>query len=114
MRGRPQTRRSHCLAAFPRPPATRVGNYRQGSDSARQKILRSNQRFRAIGDAQYRGRVRSLYPGEFVRFLRIAAGSIQETVSHLTDAHHLGYISENEREQLKRLALRAFKANVRL
>jgi four helix bundle protein len=53
-------------------------------------------------------------PREFARFLRIAAGSLQETRNHLGDALERGYLSESEYERLKRLALRALKANVRL
>ena len=54
------------------------------------------------------------YPKEFIRFLRIAAGSLQETRNHLLDAHKRGYIAARELERLTRLALRAFKATTRL
>ncbi len=54
------------------------------------------------------------YPREFARFLRIAAGSLQETRSHLRDAFDRGYLTPEEFERLTRLTLRAFKANIRL
>jgi four helix bundle protein len=54
------------------------------------------------------------YPKEFIRFLRIAAGSLQETRNHLLDAHERGYVTEHELVRLVRLDLRAFKAATRL
>ncbi len=54
------------------------------------------------------------YPKEFHRFLRIAAGSLNETKNHLHDALDRQYLSGDKHEQLLRLTLRALKANVRL
>jgi len=54
------------------------------------------------------------YPKEFRGFLRFAAGSLHETKNHLLDARKRGYISPEEFERLRRLALRAIKANNRL
>jgi four helix bundle protein len=54
------------------------------------------------------------YPKEFARFLRIAAGSLHETKSHLHDGHDRGYLTSAPHEHLVRLTLRALKANVRL
>jgi four helix bundle protein len=45
------------------------------------------------------------YPKEFIRFLRIAAGSLQETRNHLLDARARGYITTTELERLSRFAL---------
>jgi four helix bundle protein len=54
------------------------------------------------------------YPKEFARFLRIAAGSLQETKNHLQDGLKHRYLPADHHERLKRLCLRAMKANVRL
>ena len=54
------------------------------------------------------------YPKEFIRFLRIAAGSLQETRNHLLEGHKLGYLSKADLNRLVRLSLRAFKAAARL
>ena len=54
------------------------------------------------------------YPKEFIRFLRIAVGSLQETRNHLLDAHDRGYLPKPELDRLVRLSLRAFKAATRL
>jgi four helix bundle protein len=54
------------------------------------------------------------YPKEFIRYLRIAAGSLQETRNHLREALDRGFIEEAEFERLSRLSLRAFRAAVRL
>jgi four helix bundle protein len=53
------------------------------------------------------------YPKENVRFLRIAAGSIQETRNHLIDGYKRRYFQKSELDRLTRLALRAFKATTR-
>ena len=53
-------------------------------------------------------------PKDFVRFLRFAAGSLQETRTHLTDGLKRRYLSPDEHKRLTRLALRAFRANTRL
>src|SRR3989442_10647226 len=50
-------------------------------------------------------------PAEFARFLRIAAGSLHETKSHLRDGLDRGYLDGAHHEQLVRLSLRAIKAN---
>jgi four helix bundle protein len=53
-------------------------------------------------------------PKEFIRFLRIASGSLHETKSRLLDGLDRGYLTASKHEQLVRLLLRGFKANVRL
>jgi four helix bundle protein len=53
-------------------------------------------------------------PREFARFLRIAAGSLQETRDHLIDGFDNKYIDEPTFTELTRLTLRAYRANVRL
>src|SRR5436305_1898571 len=50
------------------------------------------------------------YPREFARFLRIAIGSLQETLNHLEDAHKRGYLNDAEHDRLRRLCLRTIKA----
>jgi len=69
--------------------------------------IRSAKRNTAEGFGRY-------YPKEFARFLRIAAGSLHETKNHLQDGLKQGYLSTDHHEALKRLCLRAMKANVRL
>jgi four helix bundle protein len=54
------------------------------------------------------------YPKEFLRFLRIAAGSLNETRNHLHDGLDRRYLLAEKHEELVRLTLRVFKANVRL
>jgi len=53
-------------------------------------------------------------PREFARFLRIAAGSLLETTHHLRDGRDCGYLIAGEEERIRRLALRALKANIGL
>jgi four helix bundle protein len=69
--------------------------------------IRSAKRNTAEGFGRY-------YPKEFARFLRIAGGSLQETKNHLQDGLKQQYLSAERHQQLKRLCLRAMKANVRL
>jgi four helix bundle protein len=47
-------------------------------------------------------------------FLKIAAGSLHETKNHLQDGLKQQYLSAERHEHMKRLCLRAMKANVRL
>jgi four helix bundle protein len=54
------------------------------------------------------------YPKEFVRLLRIAAGSMHETKGHLRDAKDRRYLTGAQYEQLVRLTLRSLKATTRL
>ena len=54
------------------------------------------------------------YPREFARFLRIAAGSLNETKNHLHEARDRHYLTESDHERLVRLCLRALKATGRL
>lgn len=54
------------------------------------------------------------YPKEFVRFLRMASGSLNETKNHLHDGLERGYLRAKHHERCLRLSLRAIKANVRL
>ncbi len=54
------------------------------------------------------------YPKEFARFLRIAGGSLAETINHLHEGRSRKYLTDNEHERLVRLAFRALKANTRL
>jgi four helix bundle protein len=44
------------------------------------------------------------YPKEFAHFLRIAAGSLAETVNHLRDGLEQGYLTRAQHERLTRLA----------
>lgn len=53
-------------------------------------------------------------PRDFRGLLRFAAGSLHETTNHLLDARERGYIDAKKHERLRRLALRAIKANNRL
>jgi four helix bundle protein len=85
------------------PPASTDFKY---CDQIRDSI-RSAKRNTSEGFGRY-------YPKEFARFLRIAAGSLQETKNHLQDGLKQQYLSAERHEQLKRLCLRAMKANVRL
>jgi four helix bundle protein len=85
------------------PPASRDFKY---CDQIRDSI-RSAKRNTAEGFGRY-------YPKEFARFLRIAAGSLQETKNHLQDGLKQQYLSPERHEHMKRLCLRALKANVRL
>ena len=54
------------------------------------------------------------YPREFVRFLRIAVASLQETKNHLHEARMRGYVDAERHEELVRLCLRGVKATNRL
>jgi four helix bundle protein len=85
------------------PPASRDFKY---CDQIRDSI-RSAKRNTSEGFGRY-------YPKEFARFLRIAAGSLQETKNHLQDGLKHRYLTQEHHERLKRLCLRAIKANVRL
>jgi four helix bundle protein len=85
------------------PPASRDFKY---CDQIRESS-RSTTRNTAEGFGRY-------YPKEFARFLRIAAGSLQETKNHLHDGLNQQYLSPDHHERLTRLCLRAMKANVRL
>jgi four helix bundle protein len=85
------------------PPASRDFKY---CDQIRDSI-RSAKRNTSEGFGRY-------YPKEFARFLRIAAGSLQETKNHLQDGLKQQYLSPERHEHMKRLCLRAMKANVRL
>jgi four helix bundle protein len=85
------------------PPVSRDFKY---CDQIRDSI-RSAKRNTAEGFGRY-------YPKAFARFLRIAAGSLQETKNHLQDGLKQKYLSTERHEELKRLCLRAMKANVRL
>ena len=85
------------------PPASRDFKY---CDQIRESI-RSAKRNTSEGFGRY-------YPKEFARFLRIAAGSLQETKNHLQDGLKQQYLSTERHLHMKRLCLRAIKANVRL
>ena len=85
------------------PPTSRDFKY---CDQIRDSI-RSAKRNASEGFGRY-------YPKEFARFLRITQGSLQETKNHLLDGLRQKYLSAERHEQLKRLCLRATKANVRL
>src|SRR5262245_324583 len=53
------------------------------------------------------------YPKEFRSFLRIAAGSLHETKKHLRDGLNRKYLPREEYDRLRRICLRAIKANNR-
>ena len=53
-------------------------------------------------------------PKDHARFLRIAHGSLDETKSHLHDAHQRSYLSAAEHNRLVRLTIRALAANAGL
>ena len=54
------------------------------------------------------------YRREFIRFLRIAAASLQETKNHLHEAKQRKFIDDEKHTGMVRLTLRALKANIRL
>ncbi len=84
-------------------PASRDFKYR---DQIRESS-RSATRNTAEGFGRYR-------PTEFARFLQIAAGSLHETKNHLLDGRDRGYLEIAHHERLRRLSLRAIKANAHL
>jgi len=84
-------------------PASRDGKY---CDQIRESS-RSATRNTAEGFGRY-------YPKEFSRFLRIAAASLHETMSHLHHALDRGYLTSADHLRLSRLAKRAIKANLGL
>jgi four helix bundle protein len=51
------------------------------------------------------------YPKEFVKFLSYAAGSLNETKDHRLEGFDRKYLDAARYEQLRRLCLRAIKAN---
>jgi four helix bundle protein len=53
-------------------------------------------------------------PREFAYFVRVAAGSLQETRNHLYDARKRKYINDEEANRLLRLQARAGKATTKL
>jgi four helix bundle protein len=53
-------------------------------------------------------------PKEFRHFLRIAAGSLHEVKDALHDGQDRRYLTEGDHVHLRRLTLRALKANSRL
>ncbi len=82
-----------------KPPASKDFGYcDQIRDSAR-----SAPRNIAEGFGRY-------YPSESIPFLRIALGSLNETLNHLIDGRQRKYLSESEYVALRRLTLRAIKA----
>src|SRR3954470_17968929 len=50
------------------------------------------------------------YPQEFIRFLQIARGSLQETLNHLIEGHERNFWTEEDFVAMKRLTLRSMKA----
>jgi hypothetical protein len=67
-----------------------------------------------VGHSKHRGGLRTVLPEGIARFLRIAAGSLHETKSHLRDVLDRRYLSPERHEHVLRLTLRAIKANTRL
>ena len=53
-------------------------------------------------------------PRDFRSFLRIASGSLHETKNQLIEGLNRRYLSPSDHDRLKRLCLRAIKANNRL
>jgi len=85
------------------PPACRDGKY---CDQ-----IRESSRSAARNTAEGFGR---FYPREFARFLRIAAGSLHETMSQLHHARDRGYLTAAEHIRLAGLTKQAIKANTGL
>jgi four helix bundle protein len=86
-----------------KPPAATDFDYcRQMRDSAR-----SAPRNIAEGFGRF-------YPSASVPFLRIALGSLNETLDHLIDGRQRKFLSEDHYISLRRLTLRAIKALKRL
>ena len=84
-------------------PASRDFSYRdQIRDSARSATSNI-----AEGFGRY-------YPKEFLRFLRIACGSLNETRNHLHEGRDRGYLEASRHQALVKLSMRAIKANERL
>lgn len=85
-----------------KPPASKDFDFcRQIRDSAR-----SAPRDIAEGFGRY-------YPSESIPFIRIAVGSLHETLNHLSDGLKRTFLTEKEHLKLKRLNLRAIKASKR-
>lgn len=73
--------------------------------------LRGSTRSAAANIAEGFGRYS---PREFIRYLRMASGSLHETKNHLHEALNRGYVDAPTHERLVRLTLRALKADWRL
>jgi four helix bundle protein len=101
----------------------------QLADELHRQVLEFTDTFPARGDRDFCGQIRSAtrsgktntsegfgryYRREFIRYLRIAAASLQETKNHLHESKQRKFIAQEKYEELIRLTLRALKANIRL
>lgn len=85
-----------------KPPASNDFDYcRQIRDS-----VRSAPRNIAEGFGRY-------YPSESAPFIRIALGSLNETLNHLIDGNKRAFLNDDEFQKVRRLTLRAIKATKR-
>ena len=64
----------------------------------------------AICAVEHRGRLWPLAPADFIRFLRIACSSLNETKSHLGEVKVLNAMANDIRERCEELASRAAAA----
>src|SRR5207247_7139514 len=97
------TLETEIVACTASPPASRDFRY---SDQSRESAHSATSNI-AEGFGRY-------YPKGFIRFLRIAAGSLHETKNHLHKALDRRFITPANHERLTRLCIRAIKANNRL
>jgi len=86
-----------------KPPASQDFSYRDQIRDACASVTRNT----AEGFGRFR-------PRAFAQFLVIAAASLHEVKDELRDGQERGYISEQGYVRLRRLTLRALKANLRL
>jgi four helix bundle protein len=86
-----------------KPPVSRDFKYRDQIRNACASVTRNT----AEGFGRFR-------PKQFKHFLGIAAASLQEVKDELLDGRDRGYLSEDVHVHLRRLTLRALKANLRL
>ena len=101
----------------------------QLADELHRQVLEFTDTFPARSDRDFCNQIRSAtrsaktntsegfgkyYRREFIRYLRIAAASLQETKNHLHEAKHRKFVPPEKYVELIRLTLRALKASIRL